>query len=73
MSLDDGLYLTSIYESLTVKYFFQRFVAGQVLLQQDSSYTLMRALKTPTEDDIRVAGQGKFHPIYILTIKVRGI
>ena len=46
--------------------FLTRLVAGQVLLQQDSSYILilfMRALKMSTEGDIRVAGQSKFHPM----------
>ena len=57
----------SIYESsLAVRYFFPRLVAGQVLLQEDSSYVLilfMRALKMSTEGDIRVAEQSKFHPM----------
>ena len=46
--------------------FLPRLVAGQVPLQEDSSYVLilfMRALKMSTESDIRVAGQSKFHPM----------
>ena len=46
--------------------FLPRLVAGQVPLQEDSSYVLilfMRALKMSTEGDIRVAGQSKFHPM----------
>ena len=46
--------------------FLPRLVAGQVLLQEDSSYNLilfMHALKMSTEGDIRVAGQSKFYPI----------
>ena len=46
--------------------FLPQLVAGQVLLQEDSSYILilfMRALRMSTEGDIRVAGQSKFHPM----------
>ena len=46
--------------------FLPRFVAGQVLLQENSSYVLilfMHALKMSTEGDIPIAGQSKFHPM----------
>ena len=64
MSLDDGLYLTSIYESLAVKYFSPTICcrSGSVARRQ---FLRSYALEMPKEDDIRVAGQGKFHPIYI--------
>ena len=42
--------------------FLPRFVAGQVLLQENSSYFLIsftRALKMPTEGDIQIAERSK--------------